>query len=397
MALVRGLKTQRERLEIKQEAVAAFLNMEPRNYRRYESGEILGERDIAVIRDSTILRNYIRIFEYLKLLPIYVSRGIEEAAQTALRMPRKPLLIIGPEGIGKTLFVEHLLLEESIQPDAPVQIRIRIGREQDPGTVSLETLLTHLALALADSVPGAAGGIRERWAGPEPAASKLTHLLETEVLPRTERLVVVFEHVERLRSPVRAALFGMLRGFMERDMLSAASWWPRLRLALSAAATPDQLEDDDTASPFLQTALHVSLEDFALPMIRELCARHELPVDTRDIEIGMELLAGHPSLWTMLIEYCKNYRQGLRALLANYRERHGIFQFHLRSLRRWLDARTFLRPTLEAILAQQKLLIDLNHYGQLFGMGLVCEEGPRSYRIRNGLYREYLHELWGGS
>jgi hypothetical protein len=401
MRLVQGLKVQRERLGIKQESVSAFLHMDVRNYRRYENGDILGGRDITQVRDPAILQNYRKIFEHLRMMPIYVRRGvgtdIEESARLALRSIRRPLLVIGPNGIGKTQLLNHLLFEESMQPDSPARAWVRIGRAQDPTLLLLDDVLASIASTLADFAPGGHMTVREIWAGIEPASSKLTHLLEAHILPHTERLLLVLEHIERLTTNVRGALFALLRGYMERDLLSPASPWARLRIAMSASSTPDQLEGDDRASPFLATAQCVELRDFSEQEIQDLCSRHELSVDTKDIQIGMSFLAGHPRLWDILIQYAKHSRQCLRVLLESYRERHRIFQNHLRGLRKWIEDRAFLKSTIESLLAQQEQPISIEHYGQLFGMGLAWEDAPRSYRIRYPLYSEYLRELWGRS
>lgn len=177
----------------------------------------------------------------------YAARpGDEAAARSLLIHPGAPVVISGPARVGKTWFLDHLLVTEAGPGD--VVVRIEADQLEPVLEDGAHSSLEQLALELAYAIPAGEAALREVWAKAGHERRRLTRFVERCVLPAIEgRLILALDGADRWSSDGDpSGFFGMLRSWVSLRRPA----WEDFRLLLTISTDPALLVEDARLSPF---------------------------------------------------------------------------------------------------------------------------------------------------
>lgn len=310
----------------------------------------------------------------------YVARPAEEREIFFELDRRKPVVIWGPLGFGKTWLLKRTYRILTEQSAGYRLVKLSAATLDAPET--LDGFLRLLAEAIVSAVGGEAGWIESAWSGLGGAKAKLTRLMEAHILPRLpETLVMGIDQIDGLMAqPFCKDFFYLLREWCD---LSGEPPWDSFRLILTISTLPSRLRARFRNSPF-NKAGNISLREFDAPQLGQLAASYGCQVSAVELELLKKETAGHPLLASIAF-YEIEQRGGLLAqVLADSR----FFSGYLERLRDELSDKDALRKAWREVRRSPGARVATDLAEDLLRAGLVHQRDRRLWP-RCSLYERY--------
>ncbi|MEQ1908770.1 MAG: AAA-like domain-containing protein [Vicinamibacterales bacterium] len=318
--------------------------------------------------------------------PFYVLRDQDTLCQQRIGEQGRTVLIRGSRQMGKTSLLARLYQHANDQEIRASYIDFRsYGQDQ---VKDLESLLHGVAYQLYDDLSPNNPPEDPVWSTKRSAAQNLTRYLQREIIGARAEPVVLFMEVDRLlRSDYRTEFFALVRSWHDKRALDQKFSW--LNLVLSYSTEASTFITAQHQSPF-NVGEVVELEDFTLPQLQKLNAKHGSPLKQQaDVAAVMDLLAGHPFLTRQALYLLSAGQTDIADLLARAANDDGPFNGHLQSyLLSFYENKDFREP-MKSVLDKGVCPDDLSFYN-LRSFGLVRGPSRLNARPRCGLYRQYF-------
>lgn len=270
----------------------------------------------------------------------HVERSEEGAILGYLESASTPCWMCGPSTIGKSWMVQRILDLLAHRATPPCVVEVSFGLMESSTS---ETFQRELAAQMLDRVGGDPATMDRVWSR-STSRMALTRLLELEVLPRVEGLLLlVFEVDDAPQTWTRwRELLPVLREWHRRAVRAP---WDRLRMLIAVSTTP-ATSIDPIGSAFNIPV--VELGELPAGEVRELAWRHGLTWDAAAFRSVGTLIgradaphprACHPYLSRLVMWECATRDQALDDVLTLGAQGRGVFEAHLDRLRLWLDSR----------------------------------------------------------
>jgi hypothetical protein len=233
----------------------------------------------------------------------YVAR--EDSLKTALRYlsrAGKPTILWGPEAIGKTWFLKHLLYRKRAEQNAVV-VEIDLRKS---GSLGFEDLLQSIGLRIARGFGLPRRAFDEAWRGESLASDKLEFLLADRFLANADRpLVLALDSADAIEDPnVRRSLAALLRGWADQG---ADHPWSLLRIVV--AASTKALTNSTDQSVFHGLNEPIELKDFSTAQLLELARKHRIDWQETELRELARWVDGHPYLASLAMFAARHRNQ----------------------------------------------------------------------------------------
>ncbi|MBX2796370.1 MAG: AAA-like domain-containing protein [Myxococcales bacterium] len=214
----------------------------------------------------------------------YAARPAEEAqAASLLTTSGAPVVLLGPQGQGKSWLLHHLLAGLPLD-HAVVLLDAAVLPPADP--------FEHIALEIADQVGLSDAQVSEVWDRRGDPRRRLLRFLEHSALPRVSGcLVIALDRADQLADGAGAGLYAWLRSVASRP----GAPWDQLRLLLAISTEPALLVTDPGASPF-NLAPPVRVGDLEPVSVAWLAERHDGGWSVEELDALRAWVGGHPFL-----------------------------------------------------------------------------------------------------
>lgn len=319
----------------------------------------------------------------------YVARPAEERlAGALLAYPGLPVVVLAPQGFGKTWLLRHVLHLARAQGPTRV-VLLSLDLFDADALASLDRFLRALAHHLAAALDLDAAIVERTWERSGNPQANLSWLLERVVLPplqeRGETLALCLDRADALRGvKFQDDVFGLLRAFAESG---AEPPWDRLRLLLAVSTTPALLVQNPRQSPFNLTE-PIRLGDLDDAQLRQLAALHQITPSEEELAALRALVGGHPSLCRVALYAARTSGRRLGALLAESAGQ-GVFAEHLEQRRARLARHPPLLTALGAVAQDPSFPLSAALAQPLLSAGYLLAQPaqPGCYALRYPLYR----------
>ncbi len=231
--------------------------------------------------------------------------------------------------------------------------------------------------------------VADYWESPLGNSLRCSRYMSRQLLkPLGSPLVLVMDEVESVfDTEFRSDFFSMLRSW--HNNRATTPIWKQLDLVLVTSTEPYQLINNLNQSPF-NVGQVIELVDFDAAQVADLNQRHNSPLNPKQLQQLIYLLAGHPYLVRRALYLVASQQMTVVELFAQATADRGPFGDHLRyHLFRMNDKPDLVRGLLEVI--QQQRCVDERLFFRLRGAGLVKRE-TQSVLPRCPLYAAYFQE-----
>ncbi|MEM9274232.1 MAG: AAA-like domain-containing protein [Cyanobacteria bacterium P01_F01_bin.143] len=216
-----------------------------------------------------------------------------------------------------------------------------------------------------------------------------TCYLQENILAKIkEPLVIALEEVnEIIEYPQVAKEFLTLLRFWH-EKTKNDPLWQKLRLIM-VHSTEIYIPLDINQSP-LNVGLRIELEPFNREQVEDLVLRHNLTLESQDLDRLMALVGGFPYLTRRALYHLARRDITLKELWSNAPTDSGIYRNHLQRHLRNLESDSELIQALQAVLqADNAIAVEQIVGFKLHSMGLVKLHGNQ-VSISCDLYRKYF-------
>lgn len=308
----------------------------------------------------------------------YVARPAEERDILLELDRRKPVVIWGPLGFGKTWLLKRIYM--AAESDGCRLVKLSSGTLDSADT--LNEFLRLLAEAIVSAVGGEADWIDSVWSGLGGAKAKLGRLMEARILPcLPKKLVIGIDQVDGLMTqPYCKDFFYLLRDWCER---SGEPPWDSLRLILTISTLPSRMSARFRNSPF-NKASNISLREFDEPQLGQLAASYGCQASPAELELLKRETAGHPLLASIAFYEIVQRGGSFSQALAD----SSLFSSYLGRLREELSGKEALRDAWRSVRRSPGVRVAADLAEDLLRAGLVHQRGRRLWP-RCSLYERY--------
>ncbi len=317
----------------------------------------------------------------------YVEREADTLLRNQLVKRGTTTTIRAPRQTGKTSLLMRGMRHARSQGQPVVFFDVQSsGRER---LASCEVLLRSLAEVIVDDLALDESLLEQAWQGTRSIQIKLQRFLESQVLPRLDKpLVLAIDEADSLlQTDFHTDFFSLLRSWHNRRAINPK--WEKFNLVLVISTEPYLLIADVNQSPF-NVGLHLDLSDFTLEQVRDLNLRHGSPVGENNLATLMNLLQGHPyltrrALYALAVEGL-SWSQFVREAPTD----QGLFSDHLRRQYWGIRDKPDLKQALKEIIHTRRCSDEMAFF-RLLKAGLVkgCDD---NYTCRCGLYEVYFKD-----
>lgn len=325
----------------------------------------------------------------------YVQRQEEATLHGSLRYPSRPMVIYGPQGIGKRTLLAHVLAESArVAPSPPCVLRIHLHTLTPAQLATMETTMYAIAQDVLEGLALPAEAARDALSRHFSLALdpplQLKRLLREQLALAQRAVFLVLGDIELLAySPLHAPFFDALRSWQDAAGLSS------LRLFL-LSALPPRLFPASVHSPWWTKTAQVEVFPLQLPQLQRMASLHGLTSSRDDCEHLRSLVGGLPLLCRIACFHARTHNLSLSDLLVPHRIPQ-VFESHLTEIARWLDSYptptpgTTWRTILHAAADPTGLSLPREIAWPLLRKGLLHEPArPEVYHLRCPLYRDHL-------
>lgn len=319
----------------------------------------------------------------------YISRPREEQrARDYLHFPGRPVVLWGPEWMGKTWLLERLVEQAASEPGMRI-ISADVGLADGEARSSLDSFLHWLAGELVRAFGGRPEWVDKIWRESGAPTSKITVLLESEMLPRLDpagRLMLVLDRADRVwRSPFQDDFFSLLRAWAERTRPPV---WKKLRLVLAISTAPQMLIEDVSRSPF-NLSEPIEVGELDETQMETLAGLYGLQLSAAEKTALRRELGGHCYLLRAIFYTSASQRRSIVELLQGKMDQAPAVQEYLI---RWKNRLLREQPVfdgLREVACNPQAVLKPEIEQRLRAMGLIVEDrsGIRRLRYR---FQEYL-------
>lgn len=314
--------------------------------------------------------------------------GREEIEKAALRViegpERTPFVVYGPDGYGKSWFLERLIarVQERGAGVRPYMIP-DAAFNTDAGA---EAFFRELMRCLADQTDLAPSEVAARWKkDPDLSPAERFHYF-VKSLPGSPRTCLIFDvpdTIWRLPSGVRNDLFGKIREWKHARVGPLTA----LRSVVAFSLTPALMNDDPnqsnlSSSPFV-------LDGLSDPEVRALAALYGLEWTATELVEVQRMLDGHPRHVRRLMYECTRGHR-VTELLADCHLPGRLFHDDLFNLRTTLARRDSLWKAFRRVANEHLAPEQADDYRALLSAGLIRSDDGRRFDLRYGLLRRVL-------
>ncbi|MBN1812801.1 MAG: AAA-like domain-containing protein [Anaerolineae bacterium] len=235
----------------------------------------------------------------------YIKRSADERLEAQLKRKGTITTIRGARQSGKS----SLLIRGVEYAKSQGALVLSLDFQGIFGSSELSNLgefLEQLAYLFADQAQIHSSDVDSTWALPLTPKYKLTRLVESLILTKSNPCVVlaIDEADMLLETTFHSEFFGLLRSWFNRRV--ANNLWEKLNIVIMISTDPSLLIKNIRQSPF-NVGLTIELQDLTEDQVRDLNKRHGSPLQPEEIPQTIELLGGHPylvrqALYTLAIE-----------------------------------------------------------------------------------------------
>lgn len=319
---------------------------------------------------------------------LYIERAADFDFREEILRWGSTVSIRGSRQSGKTSLLMRGLKHAREQELFTVFVDLQtIGEEQ---LATPDVFLQELARALFHGLDLDVSHVDRLWRSSHIPQSKLTYLIEDELLPKLDVPIVfaIDEADSILRSPFHTDFFGMIRSWHNRRAMSEE--WEKFNIVLVISTEPYFLIRDQYQSPF-NVGMRLELVDFNLTQVAHMNQQHGSPLDEQQLIEVMALINGQPYLTRKLLYVLVKQKQSWHEVKAICATDTGPFGDHLRNLGWILRDNAELRLALRQVIRvgqcdNETLLYRLQKAGLVIGSG-------DAYRCRCDLYEQYFSGL----
>ena len=329
----------------------------------------------------------------------YVRRPEEEAQALAnLDAPGTPVVLWGPDGIGKGMLLGYLL-ERVRQADGAgariVEVDLSLLVPEPRESATLDGLLENLAAYIIDQTGGDGAWLDEMGKKRFPWPVKFSMLVERVLKASPQRLVLAIRKADDVWGlPFQSAFYRTWRSLCEKAHNEP---WSRLRLVLVLSSAPGLVFEgpDHQDSPW-NLAEDIEAKDFKPAQTAEMARLHRLDWTADAIErVLFPLVGGHPRLLHVLMQRARLSGTSLDDLVKDPESIEDLFADELREVARVLERDGRREDAVRRLLDDEKSAIDEDILLRLRRGGIIDRvPGGGGHRIRYGLYKDYLRRRW---
>jgi hypothetical protein len=312
----------------------------------------------------------------------------EQAALNNLAAQGAPVLLSGPEWLGKTWLLDYLLeqLRETAEPsDRFVEVDVT---ELD--LQSMDHLARDFAARINEQLEPSPGGVDATWQGAGSRGGKLSRWLESKALTTEASPGRLFLAVEQADLIWKAGLgdqfFPLLKVWSQVGR-NANSPLARLRIILSVSTAPALWRRDLAPLNVVDPIFVDGLDD---QQVAQLASKYGLQLSADDLKKIMEVVGGHPYVLSVVFFKVALHRLPLGRVVQ---ETLQDCVRYCRSLGK-VNEDPELRDAVCQLLKDPRAVIDVGLSQRLKDGGLMVQAGTDTVP-RFGLYRAYLRKICG--
>jgi len=218
---------------------------------------------------------------------------------------------------------------------------------------------------------------------------KATKYME-KILSKLDRpLVLAIDEADKLfeYKDVSDNFFGLIRAWHEKS--KSEPIWENLKILLSHSTEPLLGITSINQSPFHNVGLGVELKPFTHEEIKDLAFRHNISLDSEELEKFMSFIGGHPFLSRKVLFTMVDEKQSFSEIVSKSQTKESIFADHMRRYLWILKENKKLLNLLESILRGERCDDDSSCY-ILEATGLIRDTLNKP-EFSCELYREFFN------
>lgn len=316
----------------------------------------------------------------------YTERAGDELLRKAISYGEGIILIRGPRQVGRS----SLLIRGLNQARSAGATVVMTDLRKIAGTHmrSIDEFLLALAQMIADQVDGLVEP-SEIWHVNRAATLNFERFMRREVLTKLGAPVMwgLCNIDTLLGHKYKDDVFSMLRAWYNEGVADRSSILSRLKLIMDCATGTRALISDLNRSPFNVGAC-ISLKDFTLDQVRDLCRRYGLPADD-DAARLYSIVGGHPYLVRTSLQAICSEQADMHWLEGEAKREDGIFGVHLDRLQMALSQDAQLAESMAHMLSGRPIA-HTQGFHQLDKAGLIVGTSPENARPRCKLYESHF-------
>jgi hypothetical protein len=318
--------------------------------------------------------------------PFYVERRADARLKRELGRSGTTTTIRAARQMGKTSLLVRGV-EHARQQGSPIAFfdfqMVDTAYLQD-----LEAFLHYMALNVAAALKIEPEKVEAAWQTPLSPKDRLTHFVEDHVLQDAAiPVTLAIDEADRLfDTAFRQEFFSLIRAWNTKSGFNPL--WKKLNVAMVISTQPFLLIDDINQSPF-NVGLRIELEDFTPGQVRDLNARHGVPLDEAELAEMMTFLGGHPYLVRQALYTLVDQDMTWNELVKIAAEEAGPFSTHLRHYLWQLRDQSQLVGAIKDVLKKQTCSDEIV-LTRLIAAGLVRQDEDGQCRCRCHLYEHYF-------
>lgn len=295
----------------------------------------------------------------------------------------RPAFILGPEGFGKTWFLDHLAATFlAREPEARV-VRISLHALPHADRATQDGFFHFIAKSVVEQLEESEERLDVLWAQVHRGLNDRLRLLLRDILrARRAPLLIFIDHADAiLDADYRNDFFGLLRAMAE-DVTPA---FGRLRQVLASSSDPVSETASAEFSSLYNLSVPIELDELDDPAVALLAARYGLAWRPADRDALHALVGGHPYLVSLAMYEARLHGTPLPTIL-DPRAEGSPFRRHLDDLRtKKLAPHPALHDALRRVIAGETTLPSAT-FNRLRRLALVKQAADGRVHLRCRLY-----------
>lgn len=262
----------------------------------------------------------------------YIRRDDDGQMDEEMTRQGATVTIRAPRQAGKSsLLIRGLSKAKSY---GATTILLDMQRVDNDHLASLDVFLRYFSEYLFYKLSLDLDPVEKVWRKKISPQDKTTELINDFIFPNLQGgLVVGLDEIDKLlKTKFYTEFFALLRSWHNLRAIEDA--WERLSVILVISTEPFLLISDIQQSPF-NVGINLSLADFNLAQVQELCQRHGNPISNENTLDLYKFLGGHPYLTRKSLYLVATKKQNWESIKSLSMSESGPFGDHLKHYR-WI-------------------------------------------------------------
>lgn len=320
--------------------------------------------------------------------PFYVKRKADREIIGQIQKKGTTVIVKGPRQMGKSSLLVRAQAEAKKQQQRCCYLDFQFIYQSH--LTGLDTLFQYLARKICRVFKTTVkpDDCRDEYLG---SKENITGFIKESLLEQAQSpVLILMDEVDRLfNQPFRDDFFSTIRGW--HNLRAADECWNHLNLVIAHSTEPYLWIQDINQSPF-NVGFRIELEDFDFQQVKELNAKHGIPLKTDgEIQELIDLTGGQPYLVRLALYMAVKSNYNISRLKETAAGDRGPFGDHLRQILWRLQGEKVLSQCLRQVL--RKGTCDYEpHFLRLRSAGLIKGETRDKVQMRCRLYEDYFRK-----